>query len=462
MKKFGRDLLRGGIFVVIHSLLLLWGQVQEIQAADNFLETNATADLVQNNEGRASGLANTSIRLDFQGIVQEHRPEVHKSYGTSKILVFFLRSVVNNFFAYVDKISLGYSLLFYMALFAFFFLFNIASVVTITLISNWIFNKKESYYKYKRKEIIEIVSPYFYDDLDDHEEAAIVQRLSQYKSLKDKQIIIDVLIEGKRNFTGEGSIRIKALYQVLQLHKVSLRKIKYGNWYRRSVGLRELAFLGRRAFKTEIEKYINDNNQYVRTEAILSYMLLDDKNPFGFLMELKYSFVRWDSLSIYYTMYFNGIDPPRMAQMLQHSDLQVRLFLLRMIAIYNQLDAVREVAKCLLDENPEIRQEAIVSLRSLEYYRVKVLMKNRYVDECQPVRLEILRSMKHFIEDDDILFIEERVRKGSFDEVFEAVKLLYRFSGYGEQRLWLLNEEMEGKIAVFIKHVAEPRNKHVA
>ena len=61
-------------------------------------------------------------------------------------------------------------------------------------------------------------------------------------------------------------------------------------------------------FKNEIKKYINDDHQYVRTEAVLSYMLLDEKNPFGFLRELKYSFVRWDSLSIYYTMYFNGID----------------------------------------------------------------------------------------------------------------------------------------------------------
>lgn len=462
MKKFGRVFLRGGIFVVIHSLFFLWGQVQEIQAAVGFTETNATANIVRTSDGGSPALQNTSIRLNTQGIAQEHQPEVHKSYRTSKILVVFLRSVVSDFFAFVDRISLGYSLLFYLALFALFFLLNIAFVVIVTVISNWIFNRKKSYYKYKRKEIIEIVSPYFYDDLDDHEETAIVERLSQYRSSKDKQIIIDVLIEGKRNFTGEGSIRIKALYQVLQLHNESLRKIKYGNWYRRSVGLRELAFLGRRAFKTEIEKYINDNHQYVRTEAILSYMLLDDKNPFGFLMELKYSFVRWDSLSIYYTMYFNGIEPPPMANMLQHSDLQVRLFLLRMISIYNQLDAVREVAKCLLDENPEIRQEAIVSLRSLEYYRVKVLMKNRYIEECHPVRLEILRSMKHFIEDDDISFVEERVRKGSFDEVFEAVKLLYKFSGYGEQRLWLLNEEMEGKIAVFIKHVAEPRNKHVA
>jgi hypothetical protein len=420
MKRLRRAFLSGGTFLVINPLFFGLGQVQDFHTATNF--------------------------------------------GLAVSLMDFFKGAASHFLSFMDKISMGYSLLFYLSLFAIFFLFNIAVVVVVTVISNWVFNRNENYYKHKRKEIIEIVSPYFYDDLDDDEEAAIVERLSKYKSSKDKQIIIDVLIEGKRNFTGEGSIRIKALYQVLQLHKVSLRKIKYGNWYHRSVGLRELAFLGRRAFKTEIEKYINDNHQYVRTEAILSCMLLDDKKPFGFLMELKYSFVRWDSLSIYYTMYFNGIEPPPMANMLQHSDLQVRLFLLRMISIYNQLDAVREVAKCLLDENAEIRQEAVVTLRSLEYYRVKVLMKNRYVNECHPVRLEILRSMKHFIEDDDISFIEELVRKGSFEEVFEAVKLLYKFSGYGEQRLWLLNEELEGKIAEFIKHVAEPRNRnrHVA
>ena len=416
MKRLRRVFLSGGTFLGINPLLL--GQVGDFQTTTNFELT-----------GR---------------------------------LTNFFGSAVSYFLSFLDKISLGYSLLFYLTLFAIFFLLNIAVVVVVTVVSNWIFNRKERYYKNKRKEIIEIVSPYFYDDLDGGEEEAVVDRLRQYKSSRDKQIIIDVLIEGKRNFTGEGSNKIKALYQVLYLHELSLRKVKRGNWYRRSLGLRELAFLGRRAFKTEIEKYINDNHQYVRTEAILSYMLLDDQKPFGFLTELKYSFVRWDSLSIYYTMYFNGIEPPPLAPMLKHPDTQVRLFLLRMISIYNQLDAVREVSKYLLDENPQIRQEAIITLRALEYYRVKVLMKKRYLNECQSVKLEILRSMRHFIEDQDISFIEERVRKGSSDEVFEAVKLLYKFSGYGEQRLWLLNEELEGKIAVFIKHVAEPRNKHVA
>ena len=459
MKKFKWVFLRGGIFVVIFSLFFGWGQIQEIQAAINFTEPeypfleDVPSGLSFDRELALTEAAEIEARLTLLGV---------GSQDLIKNLSEFFRSLAGDFFSFVDKISLGYSLLFYLALFAIFFLLNITSVVIVVIISNWIFNRRAIYHKYKRKEIIEIVSPYFYDDLEDHEAAGIVETLTQYKSLKDKQIIIDVLIEGKRNFTGEGSIKIKALYQVLQLHKVSLHKIKYGSWYRRSVGLRELAFLGRRAYKTEIEKYINDNHQYVRTEAILSYMLLDDVNPFGFLMDLKYSFVRWDSLSIYYTMYFNGIEPPPMAHMLNHSDLQVRLFLLRMISIYNQLDAVREVAKCLLDEHAEVRQEAVITLRALEYYRIKVLMKNRDINECQPVRLEILRSMKHFIEDDDISFIEERVRKGSFDEVFEAVKLLYKFSGYGEQRLWLLDEELEGRIAVFIKHVAEPRNKHVA
>lgn len=400
----------------------------------------------------------------FQYLISDLRNKWNKNKAPIENgnFIDYASALVSFFIALLDKISLGYRLLFYLALFAFFFLLNITSVIVITLVSNWIFNRKEKYYKNKRKEIIEIVSPYFYDDLDDEEEAAVIEELSRYRSLKDKQIIIDVLIEGKRNFIGESSSKIKKLYQILKLYKVSLHKIRFGNWYRRSIGLRELAFLGRKLFRNEISKYINDKHQYVRTEAILSYMLLDEKNPFGFLRELKYSFVRWNSLSIYYTMYFNGIEPPQMAHMLDHPDTQVRLFLLRMISIYNQLEATREVTRCLLDENPEIRQEAIVTLRTLEYYRVKVWMKKRYNDECLSVKMEILRSMKHFIEDQDISFLEERVRRGSFAEVFEAVKILYKFSNYGEKKLWSLNEELKGKIEIFIKHVSEPRNKHVA
>ncbi len=400
--------------------------------------------------------------LDYMGIGFDANLAGEHLFQLSERFSVFFRELPGEFLSFVEKISLGYRLLFYLILFALFFLVNIAFVIVVIVISNRIFNKKEHYYESKRKEIIEIVSPYFYDELEKDEEDKILKQLSQYTSRKDRQIILNVLLEGKRNFVGESSSKIKDLYRVLDLHKLSLRKVRFGNWYKRSMGLRELAFLGTVDFKDKIKKYINDRHQHVRAEAILSYMLLDDKNPFGFLLELKYAFVRWDSFSIYYTMYFNGIEPPSMVDMLDHPDREVRLFLLRMISIYNQLDAVKKVAKCLLDDDPEIRQEAIITLRSLEYFRVKEIMKKRYDEECYPVRLEILRSMKHFIEDQDISFLEERVRKGSFSEVFEAVTLLYRFSDYGEQRLWVLNKELEGKIEEFIKHVAEPRNKSIA
>ncbi|MGQ7869365.1 HEAT repeat domain-containing protein [Sunxiuqinia sp. sy24] len=469
MRKLRRFYMGGRLWIVVLFLFFSWGQIQESQAASGFSKTKSAL----------SGYPLYKIQLPaeklnytfpknvlgaiclWQDTEQHSQPGVGL-FGSVKSFGDYLWTPVSYFLSLIKKISLGYRLLFYLALLTLFFLFNIASVVIVTVISNWIFNRKENYYGSKRKEIIGIVSPYFYDELDQEEEAELIGQLRQYKLLKDKQIVIDVLIEGKRNFIGESSDKIKELYEILQLHKVSLRKIRFGNWYRRSIGLRELAFLGRKGFKNAIKKYINDNHQYVRTEAILSYMLLDEKNPFGFLMELKYSFVRWDSLSIYYTMYFNGIEPPSLVPMLKHPDHQVRLFLLRMISNYNQLDAVKEVTKCLLDENPEIRQEAVITLRSLEYFQIKALMKKRYAEESEPVKMEILRSMKHFIEDYDISFLEERVRKGSFGEVFEAVRILYRYSNYGERKLWGLNEELKGKIEVFIKHVAEPRNKYVA
>ncbi len=464
MSQLKRVFLSVRILILVLFIGLSGGKAQGAQMPAEFVATALTAygDIFPGQEQTNAICLLEAVGQKFVKLVVQAEPAELAEAESENNLIELLWAPVDYFLAFIDKISLGYGLLYYLALLACFFLFNIASVVMVTVVSNWFFNRKEAYYKSKRKEIIEIVSPYFYDVLDPEEEAELVEKLEKYKRLKDKQIVIDVLIEGKRNFIGESSGKIKELYEILDLHKVSLRKVRMGNWYRRSIGLRELAFLGRKGFKNEIKKYINDDHQYVRTEAVLSYMLLDEKNPFGFLRELKYSFVRWDSLSIYYTMYFNGIEPPPMVDMLKHPDPQVRLFLLRMISNYNQLDAVKEVTKYLLDDDPEIRQEAVITLRSLEYYRIKALMKKRYADEIEPVRMEILRSMKHFIEDHDITFLEERVRKGSFGEVFEAVRILYRFSGYGEQRLWVLNQELQGKIEVFIKHVVEPRNKHVA
>ena len=154
--------------------------------------------------------------LDYMGIGFDATLAGEHLFQLSERFSVFFRELPGEFLSFVEKISLGYRLLFYLILFALFFLVNIAFVIVVTVISNWIFNKKEHYYESKRKEIIEIVSPYFYDELEKDEEDEILKQLSQYTSRKDRQIILNVLLEGKRNFVGESSSKIKDLYPCIR------------------------------------------------------------------------------------------------------------------------------------------------------------------------------------------------------------------------------------------------------
>ena len=366
---------------------------------------------------------------------------------------------LQRFFIFFESLSLGYRLLLYFALFAFFFLVNITVVATIIILSNWLMNYRSRWYEQTRQEIIDILSPLFFSDEENLSEREQAEReLHKFTSVREKQVIIDVMLEARRNLSGNSVDMLSELYGRLKLDRVSIASAKSMSTYRRIMGIRELAYLSDRSYSAFLAPYLRSRNQLVRLEAVLAYILMEKESPMGFLEYLDRPFTRWIQLSAYYTMYFNNVEPPSLRMMLRYNDSQLVVWFLRLVAVYSQLDAAREVTRCLTNPSPEIRIAAIQTSLALENWKVKDLLKWRYIDEPLKVRIEILKFINYFAGAEDVPFLTESLNKGTFSEVREVVRILYQMD-YNEQGLYKLNHSLPRELRHFVNHVAEPKNR---
>ncbi len=373
---------------------------------------------------------------------------------------------INNYdqiFPFFEQLSLGYKLLFYFAIFATLFLLNIAVVTLITVLSNWLMNRHSRWYKKTRGQIIDILSPLVFgedeDNFNNEEHKIAKHELSKYSSIKEKRVVIDVMLETRRNLTGNSINILTDLYSRLELNNISILNTKSINPHRRIMGIRELAYLSTQSHSSFLAHYLNSQDAMVRLEVILAYILMEKQSPLGFLKHLDRPFSRWLQLSAYYTLYFNDLTPPSARSSLNHRDPQVVIWCLRIIATYNQFDSEEEVTHCLSHSNPEVRMAAIQTSEAIENWQAKALLKEKYLEEPLKIKIEILNFLKHFSAEEDIPFLTKLVNTGTFVEKREAVRILYKMSDNSRKILQEENDALGGELNRFINHITEPLNE---
>ena len=373
---------------------------------------------------------------------------------------------INNYdqiFPFFEQFSLGYKLLFYFAILASFFLLNIAIVTLITVLSNWLMNRRSRWYNKTRDQVIDILSPLVFGEdetnFNEKEHKFAEHQLSKYKSIKEKRVVIDVMLETRRNLTGSSIDILTNLYSRLELENISIINAKSINPYRRIMGIRELAYLSTKSHSLFLAPYLNSRDAMVRLEVILAYILMEKQSPLEFLKHLDRPFSRWIQLSAYYTLYFNDLAPPSARSSLNHRDPQVIIWCLRLIATYNQFDSEEEVTHCLSHPNPEVRIAAIQTSEAIENWQAKAPLKEKYSAEPLKIKIEILSFLKHFSAEEDIPFLTELAHTGTFIEKREAVRILYKMNDNSRKILQEVNDALGGKLNRFINHITDPLNE---
>jgi len=180
-----------------------------------------------------------------------------------------------------------------------------------------------------------------------------------------RRLIVDELINCKKNFTGVTAQNIVALYEQLDLKKYSLRKLNSGKWHIKARGIQELYLMGQSDTIKRIYRHINNKHEFVRMEAQSGVIHLLGFEGLRFLDVIDHPLTEWQQLKLLEQLghlKMNVRLSAAIPRWLRSPNDTVVLFGLKLITEFQQLALHDEVLQCLSHTGEAVRVQAVATL----------------------------------------------------------------------------------------------------
>ena len=276
--------------------------------------------------------------------------------------------------------------------------------------------------KNRKKELSPMVSEFlFYDENSDKSEKSnyIDLKIQIRELLKDKfnrKVLTEVLLDLRKDVSGDTKQRLFKLYQDLGLEKDAFDKLDSWRWEVISKGISQLTQMHVEPAYGFITKFINDRRSTVRKQAEIATVTLKSEGINYFLDTTRYKISEWQQLKLLDVLRNReAFDPPRFKFWLTSTNKHVVLFALRLIKYYNQNDANSSLIELVKHKDNHIKLEAIGCIK--EFYVVEALpVLKQVLAKCNvDIKIAILDAIGELGEEKDIDFLNSVAqREGNF------------------------------------------------
>ena len=187
-------------------------------------------------------------------------------------------------------------------------------------------------------------------------------------SLK-KQVMIDLLIELKKSFSGSSAQQFSRLYTGLDLQKFSVEKLSRKDDISRIQGLRELSELdhGCPLLEWAIKEWQHAESTQLANEARLAAIRTGSPQMFHFLYGLHEPVEEWLQIQLHHLLtIMPKAERPQLSQWLQLDNPHTLCLVLRLITLLRQENAVEQVINLLHHPDDAVKGEALNCLLVFE------------------------------------------------------------------------------------------------
>jgi len=413
--------------------------------------SNADPDISTRNSIKKPGRKSNKLFLLIFG--KKNVIELQKNliaYGDNHLPSFFRK-----FYIRIIETTYTYPIILLFIFLIFALIINLILVLLVLNYTNKWKNRKDRYLRIYGNLYEGVLRLYLFGEIN-WEETFV--KLKRNKKPFNRKILTSVILNFQENLRGGMDNQMPEIFVKLGLNKDALKSTKSSFYYNKVQGIRELTNLFPKGAEEIIQKYINSHNDLVRAEAQASYIRLHPEKPFDFLRRLTSPFTRWTQLSAFYLFRLHQLTVPSFIDYLDSANSNVRNFCLRMISFFQQLENASEIIKMLDSQMELTRFLSIRAINDLRLFDGKKLMKNRYPDETEKNRMEIIKALKNIGNAEDFDFLETIFKSGSITAKTEACRSLYFMNAEGRERLMLLNQNADLKVEQYLAHVTDPRN----
>ncbi|NNE01988.1 MAG: HEAT repeat domain-containing protein [Eudoraea sp.] len=180
------------------------------------------------------------------------------------------------------------------------------------------------------------------------------------KEPKNKRVLREILLDLQKDLTGDSRKKLFKLYLDYDLHLDAYSKLKSWRWQVISKGIQELTQMQVVEAYSFIKKFINDPRSVIRKQAQIATVSLKHEGIAHFLDTNKYHISEWQQIKILEVLQnLEDFIPPKFGAWLTSNNKDVVLFSLRLIKVYNQIDANLAITELVKHRDNEIKIAAI-------------------------------------------------------------------------------------------------------
>lgn len=230
----------------------------------------------------------------------------------------------------------------------------------------------------------------------------------------NRKILIDILMDLRKDLSGATLGKLFELYQSLGLHHDSYKKLESWGWHTISKGILELTQMQVEESYGFVAKFINHKRSTIRKQAEMAIITLNNEGLNYFLDTTTYRISEWQQLKILEVLKNKSdFQPPSFQHWLISKNKDVVLFALRLMGHYNQSDGNQALIELLKHKKSEIKAAAINCIK--EFYVVEAVetLKLVFWNSTVDVKINILDTLASLGSMDDIEFLKSIAAKES-------------------------------------------------
>lgn len=295
------------------------------------------------------------------------------------------------------------------------------------------------------------------ESVDDYQ-TYITAGFSRYiKNEKNRQFTIDQLINSKKNLTGNAAQNIIKLYKSLNLEIDSLQKLRSPKWYKIAKGIYELYMMHQIQVQSEILKYTNSKNEYIRMEAQTAVVGFLGFDGLAFLNTLTNPLTSWQQIKLIEQLKTLNLTEEIMnlPNWLKSENDSVVLFALRLSEIYQQMQVHDYAVNCLSHINEKIRRQAVETLAKIANENTATILIGHYEKETLINKRTILNSLSIIAQETELDFLLSQVENIDDNLKLAAATAIVKCTNNGLQILkdrFNITSETYGKIYLHVQN----------
>lgn len=274
------------------------------------------------------------------------------------------------------------------------------------------------------------------------------------------QVLIDQILELKKNLSGSSAKALVATYYELELFNLSIQKLQSRQWKKKALGIRELAEMHHQKSISVITEFLHVRNQTLREESFMALVRLNESDPLFFLDHYRRDLTPWLRLNIYH--YLQKLQPrqiPLFSQWFKHPNVSVSLFAISMARQFRQTASIPALVEMIDSPIDIVVRSTVDTLGELEAYeyseQVSRLANVTWEDEKLATR--VVRCLGKIGDHErDVAVVGKFLMHPAYDVRFESVSALKKLGEPGDHFLNTFRKNHPWSIDGMLRHISEP------